>query len=119
VLSLCWFRRFLWFRFSLGREKKGASMRPNTHPPALHNNKVRARFWFELALAVLFSGLLLFTVAVPNWIEVVFGVDPDSGSGALEWLILAMLTGVVMLTFGLARVEWRRTMRLATTAVRE
>ncbi|HVA21396.1 MAG TPA: hypothetical protein VNN74_04795 [Candidatus Micrarchaeia archaeon] len=44
-----------------------------------------------------------------NWIEAVFHVDPDHGSGAIELLVLA---AVVMVLAG-ALVRWRRR---ATTA---
>jgi hypothetical protein len=62
----------------------------------------------EAALAALSGLLLLITVAWHDWIEIVFGVEPDGGSGALEWaLVLAVL--IVFLTFAaLARAEWRR-----------
>jgi hypothetical protein len=70
---------------------------------------VRRRFWWEAALATLTGLLLLLTIVTPQWIEEVFGVDPDGGSGALEWAIvaaLAVLTAGFSLT---AWLEWRRT----------
>ncbi len=44
---------------------------------------------------------------MPDWIEVAFHVDPDAGSGELEWLIAgAFALGTV--GFGLAaRRQWR------------
>jgi hypothetical protein len=43
-----------------------------------------------------------------DWIEIVFHVDPDAGSGALEWGIV-LLTLVLSVAFlFLARAEWRR-----------
>ena len=48
------------------------------------------------------------TMVVPTWIEQVFGVDPDGGSGALEIAILAVLLGSAVMTCSLARSEWRR-----------
>jgi hypothetical protein len=72
---------------------------------------VRKRFWIELALGVTSCLLLLLTLATREWIELVFGVDPDNGSGALEWAIVASLTLATLLFGALARRE-RRTARL-------
>jgi hypothetical protein len=68
----------------------------------------RRRFWFEGAAAALATVLLVVTVISREWIEIVFRVDPDGGSGALEWTIVASL-GVIAATGALvARAEWRR-----------
>ena len=48
----------------------------------------RRRYWFELGLAVLAGALAVLTLINHEWIEVAFGVDPDQGSGALEWGIV-------------------------------
>jgi hypothetical protein len=52
---------------------------------------VRKRLWVELALGLASCILFLLTLATPEWIELVFRVDPDNGSGALEWAIVACL----------------------------
>jgi O-antigen/teichoic acid export membrane protein len=68
----------------------------------------RIRFWIEAVLAVLTAALFVLTLFSREWIELVFGVDPDRGSGALEWAIVAtLLLATVTLTVA-ARVEWRR-----------
>jgi hypothetical protein len=45
-------------------------------------------FWLEVVLSVTTAGLGLVTAVWPAWIENVFGVDPDHGSGALEWVVV-------------------------------
>jgi hypothetical protein len=69
---------------------------------------LRQRFWVELALALVSIVLLIMTLLWTDWIELAFGIDPDAGSGAVEWAIVG-LTIVLTLTFSaLARSEWRR-----------
>lgn len=72
------------------------------------NGRVRSRFWLEATMGAVSAGLFVLTLITREWIEVIFGVDPDNGSGTLEWAI----TGVLLLTtLGLlitARTEWRR-----------
>ena len=68
----------------------------------------RIRFWIEAALALLTAGLFVLTLISREWIELLFGVDPDGGDGSLEWAIVAVLLVVTVLFTWLARVEWRR-----------
>lgn len=48
----------------------------------------------ETALSVVTGTLAVATVFWRDWIEVVFGLDPDGGSGSVEWLIIATLAGL-------------------------
>jgi hypothetical protein len=69
---------------------------------------LRTRFWVEVALASLTAGLLMLTLAWSEWIELLFGVAPDSGDGSVE---SAFVTVLVVITAGiglLAGLEWRR-----------
>jgi hypothetical protein len=70
--------------------------------------KVRTRFWLEAILAALSTGLFILTLLSRNWIEIVFGVDPDNSSGSLEWLIVAALLVASIVFVAMARAEWRR-----------
>jgi hypothetical protein len=69
---------------------------------------VRARFWIEAGLAALSGCLSVITLAWRDWLEIVFGIDPDNGSGALEWLMVTVVLSALVVFATLARLEWRR-----------
>ncbi len=73
--------------------------------------QLRVRFWIEAVVSAANIGLLAFTLLWPEWIELVFHIDPDAGSGALEWSIVAVTSTVSLVCFILMRVEWRRLAR--------
>ena len=56
----------------------------------------------ETALAAASALLFLATAVWPDWIEAIFGVSPDGGSGVLEWLIAGGLLVVALVSGGLA-----------------
>jgi hypothetical protein len=64
-------------------------------------------FGWKLALTAVALFLSAVTVIVPEWIEVLTGLDPDSGSGALEWLVVASLLAMAVVSAVLAHAEWR------------
>lgn len=69
---------------------------------------MKVRGWVETAGAFL-SGLAFVLVLVwPDWIEALFGVDPDAGSGALEAAIAVLALCATVAFSLLARLEWRR-----------
>jgi DMSO/TMAO reductase YedYZ heme-binding membrane subunit len=70
--------------------------------------QLTGRFWTESALASASALLLAVTVIWKDWIEIAFGVDPDRGSGAIEWLIVSALLIATLACSALARYEWRR-----------
>jgi hypothetical protein len=70
--------------------------------------RVRTRFWIEVGLGVASALVLVLTLITREWIELIFGVDPDGGSGALEWLIVAVLVLLTLVFGALARRERRR-----------
>jgi hypothetical protein len=62
----------------------------------------------ESAFGSVTGVLAVVTIFWHDWIEAVFGVDPDKGSGSAEWLVvLILLVITVALAVG-ARLEWRR-----------
>jgi len=58
--------------------------------------------------AALLAGLAFLTLVWRDWIEAIFGVDPDHHSGWLEWAIVAVLAAAACFFAGWARFEWRR-----------
>jgi hypothetical protein len=73
--------------------------------------ELRRRFWPEAALAVTSAVLAIVTLLWKDWIEIVFGVDPDGGSGALEWSIVAGLFLLAVASSAFARAELVRASR--------
>ena len=69
---------------------------------------LRGRFWFETVLAILTGIMFVITLVWHDWIEIIFNVDPDQGSGLLEWLVVGALLVVTIVLFVLARYEWRK-----------
>jgi hypothetical protein len=69
---------------------------------------VRIRFWIEVTLGFLTASLSVLTLISREWIELVFGVDPDGGDGSLEWAIVTLLLLATAVLSWFARVEWRR-----------
>ena len=67
-----------------------------------------SRFWVEAALSVATGLLGLVTLVWRDWIEIVFGVDPDHHSGTLEWVIVFALLLIAVIAGVLARAEWSR-----------
>jgi hypothetical protein len=67
-----------------------------------------AIFRTEAALATLTGCLGLLTLIKRDWIESVFGIDPDHGGGSLEWLIIAALLIVTVSLAARARRHWQQ-----------
>jgi len=65
-------------------------------------------FWVELLAATASVMFFLLEIFSREWIERLFGIDPDGGNGSVEWLLASgSLLGTVMLAI-LARREWSR-----------
>jgi tetrahydromethanopterin S-methyltransferase subunit E len=69
---------------------------------------LRHQFWLESISGSVTGIAAVITLFWHDWIEAVFGIDPDSGNGSAEWLIISVLLIVtVALAVGVRR-EWRR-----------
>ena len=68
---------------------------------------LRSRFWIESILASATGILTIVTIFWRDWIEAVFGVDPDHGNGSAEWAAVAVLALAAALFAAGARIEWR------------
>jgi len=75
-------------------------------------NRLRLRFWVELAMLILSSALTLVTLMWSNWIETEFGLDLDEGNGSSEWLVVAGFLGLTTVLLLATRREWRRAANL-------
>ena len=70
--------------------------------------QLRRRFWLEVVSSAIAGLLGVLTAIVPDWIEEVFRVAPDAGSGALEWGIVVVLIAIaIALGVSAARVRPR------------
>lgn len=72
------------------------------------SEQLRLRFWIESVLAAASSALFAITLIWPQWLESAFGIDPDQGSGTLEWAIVAGAVALTLVCVVLARREWTR-----------
>jgi hypothetical protein len=77
--------------------------------------QVRPAFWIEVALGSFTAFLALLTALWDDWIEGIFGFDPDHGNGSFEWEFVIGCCLVTIVFATLARREWRRRVP-ATTA---
>jgi len=75
----------------------------------------RTRFWIESWTAAASGVLCALTLIRHDWIELVLRVDPDRGSGALEWAIVLGLFALSLISAALARLEWRKVSTVAST----
>ena len=70
--------------------------------------RMRTRMLLELGFGSAAGILGLLTLVWRDWIEAVFGVDPDHHDGSLEWVVVVVLLAVAVVLGLLARRDWRR-----------
>ena len=70
--------------------------------------RLRVRLRIEVVLAVISAALCVLTLVFPVWIEELTGLEPDAGSGALEWIIAGVFLVAAVVSAVLARRDYRR-----------
>jgi hypothetical protein len=70
--------------------------------------RLRRRVRIEVILAVISAVLCVVTLISPEWIEELTGLEPDAGSGTLEWLIAGAFLVGASISAALARRDYRR-----------
>ena len=61
-----------------------------------------------MGIAIVATGLCALTLISGEWIELIFGVDPDSNSGLLEWTIVSCSAATAIGSAYAARMGSRR-----------
>jgi hypothetical protein len=84
----------------------GDGMKPSPGQSGTHT-RLRLRFWVETACGTATGVLAVVTLFWSDWIEAVFGVDPDHGNGSFEWLVVGVLAIIMVSLMVAARIEWR------------
>lgn len=70
--------------------------------------RLRRRLRIEMVLAAISAALCVLTLVFPEWIEALTGLEPDAGSGALEWIITGVFLVGAVVAAVLARRDYRR-----------
>jgi hypothetical protein len=66
------------------------------------------RFHIELVLAITSAVLGVATLAAPTWLERGTGLDPDFGSGHLEWAVAGVFAAMALAAALSARSHYRQ-----------
>jgi hypothetical protein len=70
--------------------------------------RLRRRLRIEAVLAGISAALCVLTLVTPEWIEALTGLEPDSGSGALEWVVAGVFLVAAVVAAVFARRDYRR-----------
>jgi hypothetical protein len=73
---------------------------------------IRARFLVEAALGSLALVVLVVTLIWRDWIEALFRIDPDAGSGSVERFVALGCGASALILAAVSSREWRRSTRL-------
>jgi hypothetical protein len=70
-------------------------------------DRLMRRYRLQVAFAAACAVLTMAAAVLPMWIERLTGLEPDAGSGELEWL-LAVAAGALSIAFGVLAYHTRR-----------
>jgi hypothetical protein len=70
--------------------------------------RLRKRLRIKMLLVVISAALCVLTLVTPEWIEELTGLEPDVGSGALEWIIAGVFLVAAVASAVLAHRDYRR-----------
>lgn len=73
---------------------------------------MRARVVVEASLALVTTVATALSILSPQWIEGLFGVEPDGGSGSAEWEVVSLLAALCVLAWSVAGRDYRRWRRI-------
>jgi len=71
------------------------------------------RVRIEIAVSALLGVSTILTAVWPEWIEGLFGFDPDGGDGSAEWWIVAVLAVITVAAIAFTRHDLRVARRAA------
>jgi DNA-binding CsgD family transcriptional regulator len=83
-------------------------IRENEEIDAAITRNVSRPFWVTAGSAFVSGVFSVITPMRPDWIEWVFGFDPDDGNGFVEWAIVFCLVATTTVLSFVAGHEWRR-----------
>jgi hypothetical protein len=75
---------------------------------ATPTRRLALRVRVEATLGAIFAVLAIVTTLSRSWIESTTGLDPDGGSGATEWMIVAAFAVSALAAAALAGHEHRK-----------
>jgi hypothetical protein len=81
----------------------------------MRKQRVGRGFWIQTALSAVTLVAAAVTLLWHNWIELVFGADPDAGSGAVELALVSALLIASLTLAAFARRGWRRAAETAAS----
>jgi DMSO/TMAO reductase YedYZ heme-binding membrane subunit len=70
--------------------------------------QVGIAFWLESCIALVTAAAATLTLVWRDWIETLFGFDPDHHNGSFELELTIVCLAITLLTATLARRQWRR-----------